>query len=289
MISDITGQRFGYLVAIRNTGRRKYRKNGVSDGFLWEFQCDCGKLCEATATLVKSGLKKSCGCKHYEMVSEKLKSEDLTGQRFGRLTVIRWLPVSERGKGNSRPWLCKCDCGNFTQSTGNALKNGNKISCGCLHAEYSKSRKLTHVTHNSSHTKLYHVWMTMKDRCLNPNSKSYKRYGARGITICNEWLDFDAFKRWALENGYDENADYYKCTIERVNNNEGYFPENCIWDDMKVQRRNQECVKLYEYQGKRMIITDWAKELNVSVWRLHYALYHKKKTIEEFIKENQTV
>lgn len=175
------------------------------------------------------------------------KALDLTGQRFGRLTVIE---RAENNKRGNTMWLCKCDCGNTTIVQGTLLKSHASQSCGCLHQEilrqgressYRAERaRASRTTHGKSNFRLYAVWSSMIQRCYNPKSGRYKHYGARGITVCDEWRnDFSAFYNWAMANGYDENAPYGQCTLDRIDVNGNYRPENCRWVDMKTQRQNQ--------------------------------------------------
>lgn len=160
---------------------------------------------------------------------------DIIGQRFGRLTVI-----ARQGRDNhyQATWLCLCDCGKECVCRGHDLRRGRTKSCGCLCIDDAKIR---FITHGKRRTRLYEVWYGMKMRCYNPKNSHYHRYGGRGITVCDEWLnDFQAFYNWAMANGYNENAPYGQCTIDRIDNNKGYSPDNCRWVDMKVQRQNQE-------------------------------------------------
>ena len=145
--------------------------------------------------------------------------KDLTGLRFGRLTVL------ERATNNKRNgicYLCICDCGRKKIVDVCHLRNGLTTSCGCFHKE--RARK-ANTTHSGSKTRLYQTWCNMKARCYRQGSTDYRRYGGRGITICDEWRDnFAAFQEWALSHGYDDNL-----TIDRIDVDKGYCPENCQW------------------------------------------------------------
>lgn len=164
-----------------------------------------------------------------------MKLIDLTGQKFHRLTVLRRNPSNNAQ--NHPMWVCKCDCGNIHIVSGSDLKTGNTKSCGCWNRESASKR---FIKHGMKHSRLYYVWCGIKDRCYNPNNKRYADYGGRGITMDESWRnDFLAFREWALETGYDENAPFGQCTIDRANNNEGYFPFNCVWSTIAQQNRNK--------------------------------------------------
>ena len=160
--------------------------------------------------------------------------KDLTGQRFGRLVVIE--RAGSTGRGEST-WLCLCDCGKNCVVYSYKLRSGHTKSCGCLNIEATKAR---FATHHKRHTRLYGVWTTMIQRCINPKHNRFHRYGGRGITVCDEWRnDFQAFYDWAMATGYDECAPRGQCTIDRIDNDKGYSPDNCRWVDAKTQRYNQ--------------------------------------------------
>lgn len=187
---------------------------------------------------------------------------NLTGKRFGYLTVLHEIPSSSKG---NVMWLCKCDCGNETTATSNKLSCGGKLSCGCLRIE---RRKAALTKHGSKHTALYRVWRNMKTRCYCPNNKCYKYYGERGITVCEEWRnDFSSFKKWAENNGYRSDL-----TIDRIDNNKGYSPENCRWVDMKEQNNNKIGIRKYEIDGKFYSLQEVCEKYNISRGRLYYRL-----------------
>ena len=163
---------------------------------------------------------------------------DLTGQRFGRLVVVERAGSTQRGQAT---WLCRCDCGNETAVVANSLRRGNTNSCGCIHSELLSSRN---YKHGKRHSRLYGVWLGMKERCYNPKHNRYHRYGGRGIAVCDEWRDnFNAFYEWSVANGYDENAPYGECTIDRIDVDSDYCPENCRWVDLLTQRNNRSEIR----------------------------------------------
>ena len=202
--------------------------------------------------------------------------KDLTGQKFNRLTALKYL-------GNSK-WLCRCDCGNETIALAKELKNGHKKSCGCLRKEtsaklaqkmgkiYGKingnilskksiekiiqaNKKYPNLEYNKQFYRLRNIYRRMINFC---NDKSNKRYGGRGINVCNEWKnDFLAFYNWAINNGFDEQLEWWNCTIDRINNDGNYEPNNCRWANNKIQSRNRSTNNLITFNGITHCIAEW--------------------------------
>lgn len=169
------------------------------------------------------------------------KAKDLTGLKFGRLTVIERTGTAKNG---AALWRCVCQCGKDTIANASHLTGGFIQSCGCLKSEAGRENCLARNTkHGDSrhgkYKRLYGVWHSMRDRCLNSNHHAYASYGGRGITICPEWSDYQNFKAWAVEEGYDPDAPYGKITLDRIDCDKGYSPDNCRWVDMKTQADNR--------------------------------------------------
>lgn len=144
--------------------------------------------------------------------------KNIKNQRFGRLIVI--VATKKRTPSGGIIWLCRCDCGNLAEVRSTNLLSGNTMSCGCLQKEMHIGYR-----HGDDRTRLYQIWGNVKTRCYNSNEQHYHRYGGRGITVCDEWKnDYVVFKKWALSNGYENNL-----TIDRINNDGNYEPNNCQW------------------------------------------------------------
>lgn len=236
---DLVGKKFGRLTVLSKepSESRKAR---------WLCRCDCGNEKILGTNRLTSGKTRSCGCLRNE-VARKRRQKDLTGQRFGRLTVI------ER-QGGYR-WLCKCDCGNTATPLTNALLSGKTKSCGC----YMKDRiSETSRTHGQTKTKLYKVWSEMKRRCNNPNDNVFVHYGGRGITYAREWERFEPFMEWARANGYHE-ARRGNCTLDRMDVDGDYTPDNCRWITQEEQMRNTRRSRRYTFRESTHTLGEWGE------------------------------
>lgn len=177
---------------------------------------------------------------------------DLTGQKFGRLKVIG----RAKNKGKRVCWKCQCNCGRIAIVTGHELKAGDTKSCGCLRKETTSA---LNKIHGDYETRLYRIWAGIKTRIFNENSKDFTGYGAKGINLCDEWANsFEEFKNWAMSNGYADNL-----TIDRIDNDKGYSPDNCRWIKNSEQSANRKSNHYITYNGQTKTISEWAKILNI--------------------------
>jgi len=182
---------------------------------------------------------------------------DITGQRFGSLVAIE--PTEMRSSQGGVMWRCICDCGNTHYASTHMLTSGNTKSCGC---SFKKPRPHRRKPYRG--TRLYRIWTNMKTRCLNPNiGYKYSRYGGRGVTICDEWLDFDSFCSWALSSGYSN-----ELTLDRIDNEKGYSTDNCRWVTMAEQNRNRSSAHMVTINGVTKCVEDWKKELKVDYYKV---------------------
>lgn len=194
---------------------------------------------------------------------------DLTGLRFGKLKVIR----RNGRKGGKIAWLCKCDCGNTHTTISNNITSGVTRSCGCLVREKAIE---TNKTHGMRYTKLYKIWESMKRRCDCPSTERYKNYGGRGISYCSEWIKFEPFMDWAIKNGYKE-----KMSIERVDVNGNYCPENCKWIPLDDQRNNKTNSSKVEYKGKMITISELSNATEKPYMLLWLRIFRLKWSVEK--------
>lgn len=187
------------------------------------------------------------------------KFRDLTGQKFGRWTVLSLASrccINENGKKDGVRWRCQCDCGTISDSQlGSHIVYGKSVSCGCLRNEILSERR---KTHGMSETTEYYVWLSMKDRCKNPSNKRYYSHGARGVTVCDAWDDFQNFYNDVGPRPSDKHS------IERVDNDGNYCPENCKWETDAAQANNKRNNVRLTYNGETKSLMQWCRHLNLS-------------------------
>lgn len=244
---DLTGQRFGKLTVVR---RAENTKTGQAQ---WLCRCDCGNEIVVRRGNLQSGNTETCGCSKNKPAPNFI---DLSGKKFGRLIVIK---KAGKTKSGNITWFCKCDCGKESVVIGSELINGRTQSCGCYNREKKAMRQAEALTtHGGSRTRLYRVWRGMKDRCKNLNNPRYHHYGGRGIKVCGKWLnDFSAFRDWALTNGYSD-----ELTIDRIDVNGDYAPNNCRWISNFEQQSNKKNNRFIEFNGKKLTVAEWERILS---------------------------
>ena len=260
---DMTGEIYGNWRVLQRGETRKYPSGKTSTTWV----CQCVKNPEYITTKLGNELRKvknetckACpGC--HEM--------DLTGKKFNRWNVLSRADDYIDSSGRVyHTWLCQCSCEKQTLRVvlGKNLLRGTSNSCGCLAAE-AASKNFS--THKMSNTRLYGIWSNMRKRCLNQNDSAYKNYGGRGISICSEWEDFACFMEWALTHGYNDTL-----TIDRIDNNKGYAPENCRWVNYKTQANNTRNNVNITIDGVTHTASEWGDITGVPSYEILFRMHH---------------
>jgi hypothetical protein len=243
------GQQFGKLTVIKSV--KIHEKNSYRT--MWECRCECGNIRLVRGTILQKRGSHSCG--------KCMKSQNLTGRRFERLLVL------ENAKEDGY-WKCVCDCGTTSTVHYTSLLRGTTKSCGCFAIDLLKERNKASGTHHMTNTRLHNIWDTMKARCHRQNSKDYKNYGARGITVCEEWRNkFENFYQWAIDNGYEEYL-----TLDRKDVNGNYEPTNCRWATTKEQGNNTRYNRYITINGETNTIAEWSQITGIGPKALRYRI-----------------
>lgn len=198
---------------------------------------------------------------------------NLQGKRFGNLTVLERV-----GKDKARNilWKCRCDCGNEIVVRTCELNRGHTKSCGCYQKEMASK---ANIKHGESHGKLHQVWLDMRARCKRKSHHAYKWYGGKGISVCDEWENnYLSFQKWAFENGYKNGL-----TIDRMDGNGNYCPENCRWATRKEQSNNISSCVYFDFMGERLNITQFCEKYGVPAGHF-YKTARKNINIQTLMK-----
>lgn len=256
---DLKGQRFGKWTVLK---RVKNDKNGNSK-FLCK--CDCGTLKEVLSSSLKNKTSTNCGCLRYEQC------QDIIGKRYGNLIVIKKIKKSKRND-----FLCKCDCGTKKVICKSSLINGFTKSCGCL---IKKGKENIFYKHGLTNTRIYNIYFSIKKRCYQSKDISYKNYGGRGIKVCDEWLNkengFINFYNWAMQNGYRDDL-----SIDRIDNNGNYEPNNCRWTTKTFQNNNKRNNININFNEETHTLKEWSEILNLN-YKTIFKRYKNGYSIED--------
>lgn len=208
---------------------------------------------------------------------EKYNNLDIAGKKYGRLTAIEKVGMST--------WKFHCDCGTDVILKYSRVLYGQK-SCGCLRKEMFVKWAESHTKHGQSKTKLYRKYKSILNRCYNTNNRQYKRYGGRGIDVCEEWKNsFEAFRDWAYSNGYDPQKDGHYWSVDRIDNNKGYSPKNCRFTTAKEQMRNREITSLHDFCGCLYSASEFADLFGITDKSFVYRRLQKGETLKYILND----
>lgn len=289
---DYSGFVFGDIKVLKRADgdlercRKSKREKGTTTDPIYTCECLlCGKIFDRNIYNVKKNKFQNCGCQNLQY--------DLRGKKFGKLTALEPLSLN---KHKEMTWKCVCDCGNDYVATSYSLRNNYTIQCReCAMKQIGDTNRKYFLTHEhptppnkivqsekypTITRRLRETYTNMKTRCYNPNSLSYYRYGGRGIVVCDEWKDnFVAFALWALDNGHREDL-----TIDRIDNNGNYEPNNCRFVSRTEQANNRGTSTKLEYNGEFDTMANWSRRLRMPYYYIQYRIY-KGRSMEDIVNE----
>lgn len=187
--------------------------------------------------------------------------------------------ISSSGKTRRPKWVCRCDCGNVVNVIASNLKRGTSTSCGCAQIEQLRARVMTHGGY-ANNEKLYNVWHGMRKRCYCATDNHYPDYGGRGISICDEWNDYAVFREWAVLNGYKEGL-----SIDRIDVNGDYSPDNCRWADNHTQQNNKRCCIYFTNNGDTKTLKEWSRACEIPYATL-YSRYKRGWGVDRMLNNS---
>ena len=260
------GKRFGRLVVME---RAKENKGAIAQ---WVCLCDCGKTKIVTGCNLRNGNTQSCGC--LRRMSYKKVFAEMVGEKHGKLTITDFFI-----KDGLSYFGCICDCGKETTLLAGSVKSGGRTTCGCSTTTKPRTEngrfivKHGNTQNGKAKPRLYTCWLAMKSRCYNRNNiEHYKHYGARGISVCDEWAnDYVAFKKWSMANGYNDSL-----TLDRIDVNGSYSPENCRWATVKEQCRNKRNNHWIAHNGETHSMAEWAEIKGMNYGTLYSRIGQRK-------------
>lgn len=265
-LNKFIGRKFNHLIIVKRLKDHISAVDGKIEP-MWMCECDC-KPSNRNTKIVKhsnliNGIVTCCDiCKKKSVI-------DIIGKKFGKLTVLKRSDdyICSGGRKEAQ-YLCRCDCGNMKIVRGSSLRKGHTTSCGCAIIEAA-------TKHGLRNTRIYDEYQKMKQRCYNPNNTNYKYYGGKGIKVCDEWLDSEEglvkFYFWAITHGYRDNL-----TIDRINSNGDYTPENCRWTNHTIQANNKGNNVYLTLNGVSHTAATWSEITGISV----YNIYNRKKNLK---------
>lgn len=256
---DITNQQFGNWTAQCFIGITK-------EGATWQCVCTCGTIRNVPRTRLLRGKSTNCGCR-------RVASQDLTGQTFNRWTVITLADIKNR----QRWWRCQCDCGNQGIIPTSSLRKNISQSCGCLQKE-----SFTNWKHGQSRHPLYPTWAGMMSRCYTTTDSGFHRYGGRGIIVCDRWHSLLAF----IEDMGERPSP--KHSIDRINNDGNYGPDNCRWATKLEQAENRHTTVLHTLNGESHSVADWARQYDVPRHRIYQRLKYGWTLLDALTRPSRT-